>query len=273
MRSVLGIDAAWTARGSSGVSLVAEEGSGWHCVAVAPSYDSFIALAGGKPIRWERKHLDTIPNVDALIAACRQLLRGRDPTVVAADIPLSTIPITRRRHADNLISQEFGGRGCGAHTPSPERPGRIGKALSAGFESRDFQLATQDTKCGKADTLLEVYPHPAILMLLDESYRFPYKVSKSNIYWPDLSQPERYAKLTANFGRIRRKICSIISCREEQFPFPPKNQNKIVLARLKPYEDVIDSLVCAWVGIRYLEMTAKAYGDDTAAIWVPVSGF
>lgn len=268
MRSVLGIDAAWSGRGSSGVSLVAQDDSGWHCVAVAPSYDSFIALTDGKTVRWEKKHPGTAPNADALVAACRQLLGGKSPTAVAVDMPLSKNPIRGRRRADDLISREFGSRGCGTHTPSPDRPGKIGKALSVGFESRDFQLATSDTKYGRAGTLLEVYPHPAILTLLDESYRFPYKASKSMIYWPGLPKPERYAKLISNLGRILNKIGSIISCREEQFPFPPKTQDQITLSSLKPYEDAIDSLVCAWVGIRYLEMTAKPYGDDTAAIWV-----
>jgi hypothetical protein len=31
----------------------------------------------------------------------------------------------------------------------------------------------------------------------------------------------------------------------------------------------IDALVCAWVGMKYLAGEAVAYGDETAAIWVP----
>ena len=40
------------------------------------------------------------------------------------------------------------------------------------------------------------------------------------------------------------------------------------LAALKRWEDAVDALVAAWVGIRYLEGTAEPYGDATAAIWI-----
>ncbi len=44
-----------------------------------------------------------------------------------------------------------------------------------------------------------------------------------------------------------------------------------VAAQLKPYEDALDAVVCAWVGACYLNGTATAYpGDDpVAAIWIP----
>ena len=50
MTTILGIDAAWTAHEPSGVALVRFDGGSWRCVAVAPCYASFIALAGGLPV-------------------------------------------------------------------------------------------------------------------------------------------------------------------------------------------------------------------------------
>jgi hypothetical protein len=44
---VLGIDAAWTENEPSGVALIENSQGGWRCVAVTPSYDSFLALAEG----------------------------------------------------------------------------------------------------------------------------------------------------------------------------------------------------------------------------------
>jgi predicted RNase H-like nuclease len=38
---------------------------------------------------------------------------------------------------------------------------------------------------------------------------------------------------------------------------------------LKAYEDMIDAVVCAWVGVAVLERRATAYGDADSAIWVP----
>ena len=42
---VLGIDAAWTAHNPSGVALVQRAAEGWQCLALAPSYDAFLALS------------------------------------------------------------------------------------------------------------------------------------------------------------------------------------------------------------------------------------
>ena len=41
------------------------------------------------------------------------------------------------------------------------------------------------------------------------------------------------------------------------------------LASLKPVEDRLDGLICAWVGIEHLAGRTVGLGDDTAAIWVP----
>jgi predicted RNase H-like nuclease len=38
---------------------------------------------------------------------------------------------------------------------------------------------------------------------------------------------------------------------------------------MKPIEDKIDALVCAWVGIQVLDGKAEPIGDESAAIWLP----
>jgi predicted RNase H-like nuclease len=42
-------------------------------------------------------------------------------------------------------------------------------------------------------------------------------------------------------------------------------------ASLKAIEDALDALVCGWVGTRYLAGGCRAYGDETAAIWIPTA--
>jgi predicted RNase H-like nuclease len=49
----------------------------------------------------------------------------------------------------------------------------------------------------------------------------------------------------------------------------PDPAGAIPVTGLKRYEDSLDALVCAWVGAKYLEGEAVAYGDHTAAIWIP----
>jgi predicted RNase H-like nuclease len=38
----------------------------------------------------------------------------------------------------------------------------------------------------------------------------------------------------------------------------------------KAFEDTLDAVICAWVAVRALEGLAVPFGDDTAAIWIPM---
>ena len=136
MRCILGIDAAWTPHNNSGVALVVEQPSGrWRAAAVASSYRDFLAMAGlAMPADFAQ-----VPT--ALVQAAHTLTGGGELTLVAADIPLAKTPITGRRTADNLVSQLYGARGCGTHSPSVARPGAIGVALRDGFAAAGFPLA------------------------------------------------------------------------------------------------------------------------------------
>jgi predicted RNase H-like nuclease len=42
-------------------------------------------------------------------------------------------------------------------------------------------------------------------------------------------------------------------------------------ASLKAIEDALDALICGSVGIRHVAGRCRAYGDDTAAIWIPTA--
>ena len=39
---------------------------------------------------------------------------------------------------------------------------------------------------------------------------------------------------------------------------------------VKAYEDKLDAIVCAWVGVCALQKRAKPFGDDDSAIWIPL---
>jgi predicted RNase H-like nuclease len=43
------------------------------------------------------------------------------------------------------------------------------------------------------------------------------------------------------------------------------------LTSLKSVEDMLDALICAWIGNEHLEGRTVGLGDATAAIWVPAS--
>lgn len=125
MPALLGVDAAWTRQRPSGVALLSgDDGNGWYCVGLAPSYEAFVDLAGGSPVDWGARPIGGPVDVERLLAAARELAAS-SIEVVAIDMPLSALPITGRRAADRYISRRFGGRGASAHSPSAKRPGPL----------------------------------------------------------------------------------------------------------------------------------------------------
>lgn len=52
------------------------------------------------------------------------------------------------------------------------------------------------------------------------------------------------------------------------FRLPDDLENRSFEA-LKPYEDQIDALVCAWTAAQYLEGSLAPLGNQISAIWVP----
>ena len=263
---VLGIDAAWTAHHPSGLALVQRTTAGWRCLTLAPSYDSFLAQASGQP--WDPLHKasGSRPDPAALLHASQQLT-GAPVSCVAVDMPLATTPITRRRAADTAISSRFGRRGCAVHSPSAERPGVMADQLRAGFAALGYPLHTSGSE-QTAPALIEVYPHVALLALLKRDYRVPYKVSRSGQYWKaeKLTRSERIERLLEQFQAIRTGLDAHINDIPEFIPAPSEVST---LASLKPVEDMLDGLICAWIGIEHLEGRTIGLGDDTAAIWVP----
>jgi predicted RNase H-like nuclease len=188
---------------------------------------------------------------------------GMPLTLAAVDMPLATVPVVARRDCDNQIARAFGKFGCGVHSSTPERPGRVSSELLAEFARTGFELAV----CGsqvRDRQVIEVYPHIAVMQLLNESYRVPYKVGRAAQYWPLETPPERR-------GRIRRNLARILTALERRFAtipltLPPRTAGP---TELKRFEDALDAVVCAWIGTQYLEGNCRAYGDHTAAIWVP----
>ena len=201
MRAILGIDAAWTPHNPSGVALIRESSPGtWECVALASSYEAFLAKAD---LKCAAATPHAVPVADLLQAA--EKLAGARLCLVSADIPLSRQRIAGRRPADDEVSRSFGRCGCSAHTPSASRPGLIAEQIRGGFARLGFALATypQDLRdCA----LIETYPHPALLALMKVEYRVPYKVSKSRRYFPDLNLEQRFAQIAVKLGEIRTEL-------------------------------------------------------------------
>lgn len=265
MTAILAIDAAWTLTEPSGCALIKRSAGTWSCVALAPSYSQFLRQCDGVPVDWSEPPRGVVPDADALLAGCQNLLAGMRVDLVAIDMPVSQMPISGRREADQALSKAFGAQGCGTHSPNLIRPGRLGRQITEAFDRNGYPVATALTQSATVPRLLEVYPHPALLRLLSVDWRVAYKVSKSSRYWPNTRKDERIGKLTQEYSRILAALSKYIQGLDAQIFIPQANS----LAELKRYEDALDALVCAWVGICYVSGAARPYGDSTSAIWVP----
>ena len=116
--------------------------------------------------------------------------------------------------------------------------------------------------------MIECYPNVALLTLLKRDYRVPYEVSRSGQYLKaeKLTRSERIERLLEQFQAIKSGLNEHIHGIPE---FIPEPSEVATLASLKPVEDMLDGLICAWIGIKHLECRTVGLGDDTAAIWVP----
>lgn len=274
-RGVLGIDAAWTEGAPSGVAWIVEGAKGWHVAGCAPSYAEFCGLADGRDVDWSvsAKGVGAWPDIEALLSAAQRIERA-EARAVAVDMPLAIGPCVARRPADNAISGTFGAQGCSTHSPTPSRPGEMGMDLMRQLDAAGFPLAVAETTPASAlkgvpgPRSLEVYPHPALLRLLNAPYRVPYKVSRSSKFWKGESVQARVGHLLSAFREIEAGLHRELGVIPIELPDASRVKT---LVSLKRFEDALDSLVCAWVGMRFLAGRADAFGDATAAIWVPAA--
>jgi predicted RNase H-like nuclease len=244
--AVLGLDCAWGPRNPSGVALAVEEGGRWRIAAASPSYDAFLGHTPGEDLASE------------LLVRCSILAPKCEVAVVSADIPLAKTPITGRRTSDQAISKRFASAWCAVHSPSATRPGPVGEAMQQSFQAAGFALATVDDRPRRA--LLECYPHAGLLRLMNLQRRHPYKVARAASYWPDAPPAERREKLLQSLHQVRDALETDLG----SLPVGEPDERK-----LKAYEDTLDAVVCAWVGILWLRQECEPFGDASSAIWVP----
>jgi predicted RNase H-like nuclease len=256
MQAVLGIDAAWTEKEPSGVALAISDGSRWKLAGVSPSYAYF-----GLPRTLERAR-GSSPDIPPLLREA-ETIAGLPVDLVAVDMPLSHDPINSRRASDQAVSLAYGGRWAGTHNPNPERPGKIGETLTQGLKAAGYPLLTTEIS---SRGVIEVYPHPALVELADAPKRLPYKIGKIREYWRENTPAERKARLIEQWKAIVRLLEPEIEGVVDALPLP------IVTAlghELKAFEDTLDAVICAWIGIMALEGRAVPFGDATSAIWIP----
>jgi predicted RNase H-like nuclease len=259
MSLILGIDAAWTARGSSGVALL--DSSRGRVIACAPSYDGFVGYSKGIPVNWDRPPASALDALDLLDAATR--VGHRPVDVVAIDMPIASTKISSRRVADQEISLKFGSAWAGTHSPNIDRPGAYGHSVTKQFIEAGYSMTVTENASPRR-SLIEVYPLAALVRLLNVQRRPLYKVSKCRREWP--RREERIANILKAWHSILE--CLDLEIARSNFPVPEPGEIN-TLSALKPYEDALDAIISAYVGALFLHGSAEPHGDAQAAIWVP----
>jgi predicted RNase H-like nuclease len=190
-------------------------------------------------------------------------LAGIRVSLVMVDMPMARTPILGRRVSDNAVSRAFGRMACGTHTPHSARPGAVSEQLRDGFLAEGYPLLTDRFSL---PGLIEVYPHPALLALMQADYRLPYKLSKIRNYWPDCPALERKQRLIGEWERIVAALDRQIAGTADMLVPPPADSQSYVL---KGFEDALDAVICAWIGICALDGHAEPFGNEESAIWIP----
>jgi predicted RNase H-like nuclease len=114
--------------------------------------------------------------------------------------------------------------------------------------------------------VIEVYPHPALVELAGACERLRYKASKVRSYWPSDTPARRRDLLFLEWSAIVTLLEDEIAGVADTLPIPTHAATAL---QLKAYEDTLDAIVCAWVGVCNLEGRAVPFGDDSSAIWIP----
>jgi predicted RNase H-like nuclease len=249
---VLGLDAAWTENGTSGIALLTIGDKGKRIIAVASSYGDFVTREG--------------ENIAQRLLRSSEAMAGRPVDVVAIDMPISRNRITGRREADNKVARAFGKYGAGTHSPSEARPGFFGRNLYLDFTREGYAIAADGQQAPVRPAIIEVFPLAALVRLLRSSRRPTYKVAKARKYWPSLTPAESVGELLEQWRPIESALSTELSATGIEIPEAADVKSR---ASLKPFEDKLDAVVCAWVGACYLEGRAEPFGDADAAIWVP----
>lgn len=258
-RIVLGVDAAWTGRETSGIAVVADDGAGWILVDAAPSSDSFFMPSGGGAII---RYRGSIPEVGRIITAV-ELKTGSKPDLVAVDMPLSGTLNVGRRVSDNVISSLYGARGGRTHSPSALRPGKISDVLRADFDAAGYRLSVAALT---GQDLIEIYPHPALIELAAAERRLPYKHSKIGKYWRQEVPGVRRQMLLEVWTCIVELLDDRVRGTKAALRLPDADARG---HQMKAFEDKLDAVVCAWVGACVMDRRATPFGDSVSAIWVP----
>ncbi len=226
-----GVDLAWAGRNPTGVAVIDAGGRLIHLSAARDDADVLAALA---------------PYV-------------RDDCVVAFDAPLVVTNPTGQRPAEAALNRDFRRFEAGAHpanTGKPEFADVPRAARLAGTLGLDM-----DPRSAAARRAIEVYPHPATVVLFRLARTLKYKAK------PGRSVDQLRSELLSLMDGIEKLADAAVPLRVAQHDGWVRLRREVVAAQrkseLRRAEDPVDAVVCAYVGL-YAQRCPEGvtiYGD------------
>ncbi|WP_293908966.1 DUF429 domain-containing protein [Deinococcus sp.] len=218
----IGLDLAWSAKNPSGVAVLEGDRSGAR-------------LVQSGLLHGDAELLDFFD--------CE--LSG--PVIVAVDAPLSVPNLTGQRPAEAELAAVFARFQAGAHPANRTLLGRynggvlrgefIRQALEArGLTDDPHHLAGSDTR-----TMIEVYPHAAMVALFGLSRTLKYKAKRQGRDALESAWAEYHAHLAA----LERAEPPLTGLETLLATDPPKLRG----VALKNHEDETDAVICAYVAL------------------------
>lgn len=218
----VGIDLAWSQRNSTAASIISGD------------------VGSGKLIA-SRKELRS--NDDIVCYVLDNL--GSENAVIAIDAPLAVPNETGIRDCDRLISRMFRKYDAGTYPANRSLLRKYGGLRGeeilqifqgAGFEHNPFFHSSKEAR-----SVVEVYPHPAMVVLFNLKKILKYKARANRSYdlrWKELKKYQEHIASLQNY--------------DPSLDIPEELVGSIVTRlkgkALKSYEDLLDSVLCAYIG-------------------------
>ena len=182
---------------------------------------------------------------------------------VAIDGPLVITNATGQRRCENSVSSKYGSRKASCHTSNLIRfPDAAGTRVAAHLTGKGFQhLAATDRRWQ-----IECYPHPALIEMFGLPERLRYK--KGGVALKRSGQVE----LGHFILKLERSpVLPLIIPHVYQSHFDGDNINVMRGRELKHNEDVLDAIICMYIGALYQHgVRERVHGSaDAGYIYVP----
>lgn len=213
----VGIDLAWSLKNGSGVTVISDK--------------KFIDAR----VLYSDKEM--LEHIDKLV--------GDKPAYIAIDAPLIVPNETGRREAEALVGALFRKYDAGAHPSNRQRlaswTGTIrGEELSKLLEKQGFAHNPYTKKNEKSRKFFEVFPHPSMVVLFGLNKILQYK-----------AKPHRDYDFRWNVFKTYQDHLRKLKDADPSL-FIPKNildedVKKLRSQSLKDYEDLLDSIFCAYI--------------------------